>query len=131
VLSAVNCVRHGKDLVRDMSEALDRIHQARGKVRGTVSKFETCGVANDHPLLFALLHDDQWQGKAIQTGSLIIVIEDGQWKCVVNDRHGGAVAFVTAPTFNDLLRRVEEGLSSGSLDWRGARTAYGRARNGR
>lgn len=106
-----------------MSESLQKIREARGLKRGVVEKFENCQVANDCPLLFGLLHDREYKGKECLAGSVIVVIEDGLWKAIVNDRQEGQVAFYSAPTWQELWNGVEKGLGDGTLDWRGARQA--------
>jgi len=114
-----------------MSEALRKLRESKKSRRTQAEGFEDSDFTAEHPLLFALLSCEALAGKAVKRGSVTFVVEDGNWKCVVNDKEANEVAFVSGPTFLETLLCVEKGLNEGTLDWRRQREAgggYGRTR---
>lgn len=75
--------------------------------------------ADKFPALWEYLtlrqHDD---GAPRETSTMLVFVEGGQWKCCVNDRDAGMSAFVSASTFEGLMKAVEEALKQGKADWR-------------
>lgn len=79
---------------------------------------------SDLPNLYVFLHDDTWDdGKVRITGSISIFKQKGALKAAVNDKDRGLVAFVTAPTFAELLTLIDMGICADNLDWK-ANTGY-------
>lgn len=73
--------------------------------------------------VFAALHDflveREWDdGKARKTGTLMILVEDGWWKCWVHDRDGKASAWFTGASYDDALLAAEAALDAGTVAWR-------------
>jgi len=78
----------------------------------------------DYPNLFAYLFQDRWEdGSTRQTTTLLFFSERGELKCCVNDRDAQRTVFLTCSDVQDALRRVEDGLEGGTLDWRQKRLA--------
>jgi hypothetical protein len=65
------------------------------------------------------------EGKVIETATLLLFAEEGQWKVCLNDRDGGVVLFRGGLTVSDALGGLEKALVEGTADWR-ERKAQGR-----
>lgn len=65
--------------------------------------------------LIDVAYDD---GTPRQTSTLLIFTEQGAWKACLCARDTEEVCFVTAPTFEELVERLEAGLQMEGLDWR-------------
>lgn len=57
-------------------------------------------------------------GQQRVTGTLLLFVDDGALKAMLNDRDSGYIAFLSSHTAKTLLEAVEEGLRDGGLDWR-------------
>lgn len=76
----------------------------------------------ESPALYEFLSLEEWDdGSKRRTGTALVFCEDGAFKVCLSDRADGYVAFVSSATFKGVLLECEEGLVSGSLDWRVAR----------
>jgi hypothetical protein len=74
------------------------------------------------PALVEYLLSDKWDdGKVRVTSTLLLFVDQGEWKACLNDRDGGRVAFVTAGTVAGLLGALEEQLQAGSAEWRASK----------
>lgn len=84
-------------------------------------------LAQTYPCLFEYLTLTRWEdGAARQTASVSVFFDEGRLKACLSDREMGRIAFVAGYTLEDLLRSIEEGLLSASLDWRPLRQVPGR-----
>lgn len=62
---------------------------------------------------------DRWEdGKKRRTGSITVFSDEGSLKACLSDKDTDAVAFVSAPSWVQLLHLVEEGIRGSSLEWR-------------
>lgn len=66
----------------------------------------------------------QWpDGAKRETGTITLLCDSGMAKAAVNDRDANVSAFLSAESWTGLFKALEEGLSSGRLEWR-AKVAY-------
>lgn len=71
------------------------------------------------PWLLAFLTQVWWdKGDPRETGTIMVLAEEGKWKCWVHDRDAERSAWVSADTMLQLFQRVNEGLSGKGLGWR-------------
>lgn len=101
-----------------MSDALKKIREAREVHFLTGEKFETDAFSTDFVLLFAFLHDELYEGKRCERGTILVIVEDGTYKLCLNDREAKMKGFVTAPSFTAAFQAAERGLGEGTIDWR-------------
>lgn len=79
-------------------------------------------IGNSREILFDFLVERVWSdGRPRQTASLLIFVDEGQWKACLNDRDSGSVAFVSSSSVGGLLDAISDGLRGDSLDWRRGR----------
>lgn len=79
----------------------------------------TATVGGSFPFLVAFLTDRVWaDGAARITGTLTVFLECGQWKGCISCRSTSRKAFLSAGSFQELLERLEEHLTSDDLDWK-------------
>jgi len=72
-----------------------------------------------YPALFEYLTVQQWEkGKPRETATMTVFCDGDTWKLSFNDRDNHRSAFVSAETFTEALKSLEEGLQSDELDWR-------------
>lgn len=87
------------------------------------------GYAAGHPATVEFLTLEKWpDDKPRELGSLKLFVQDGRWKCLLNDPDGRRSACVTADTLTDLMGTVERKLVDDSLDWRTWNGSYGKKR---
>jgi len=60
-------------------------------------------------------------GTSRQTGTLMVFMEDGLWKCWLNDRDGAQGTFVSSPTVDGLLRAADACINDPGHPWRMAK----------
>jgi len=65
-------------------------------------------------------------GKIIDTATLLLFAEEGQFKLCLSDRDGGVVVFRAGKTVEEALGSLESCLIDGSADWREKRPQKGR-----
>lgn len=95
-----------------------------------VIPFPDAKFADKRPLLAEFFTRVFWgPGEPREKGSLFLFVEDGMFKCCVNDKDSSQVAFVTGTTLDGLLDAVEKGLAQDRLDWR--LSSQGKARRGK
>lgn len=71
------------------------------------------------PNVVEFLSSCSWpDGTARSTGTVMLMVESGLWKAWVHDRDASLGAFVSGENLQLLLKRLNEGLESGGLDWR-------------
>jgi hypothetical protein len=69
--------------------------------------------------LHEFLTEREWDdGKPRKTGTLMILVEDGWWKCWVHDRDGKASAWFTGQDLDGAMSAVEDALDAGTVAWR-------------
>jgi len=72
-----------------------------------------------YPALVEFLTKLAWEdGSTRSTGTVMLLVEAGLWKCWVHDKDASLGAFVSSGTLEGLLKAVDKGVESGSLDWR-------------
>lgn len=75
--------------------------------------------AKDYPTLCEFLSQRLWEDATPRaTGTILVFVEAGGWRCCVKDREYGEVAFVSGKTPTALLGAIEKGLTAGTLDFR-------------
>jgi hypothetical protein len=71
------------------------------------------------PALFEHLSCSRWEdGSPRETSTLMVVCEQGCVKLGLNDRALGRSTWVSADCLDTALQAIEDGLSSGRVDWR-------------
>lgn len=71
------------------------------------------------PNVHEWLTEKQWHdGKKRETTTLMVVVEDGRWKCWVHDRDSKRSAWVTADAWEALWEVLERKLRDNDLEWR-------------
>ena len=71
------------------------------------------------PSVHEWLTEKSWSdGKKRETTTLMVVVEDGRWKCWVHDRDGKRSAWVTADAWEALWEVLERRLKAEDLEWR-------------
>jgi len=77
-----------------------------------------------YPTLWDYLSQAAWEdGKARQTSTLFIFLDDGKWTVMLKDRDRELVAFFKAERLTVCLTLIEDALCSDSVDWRADRKA--------
>lgn len=71
-----------------------------------------------YPTLFDLLALGKWEGKARETGNLMIFVSSGRATVRVMDPDSCQVCFFTESTISDALEGLERALVEGRADWR-------------
>jgi len=74
--------------------------------------------AKDYPGLCEHLTCDWLDGKARQTSTLGVSVDQGRWKARLADRENGLVLFVSADSFFGSLDALEGSIVAGDGDWR-------------
>lgn len=75
-----------------------------------------------YPAILEFLSMVSWPDGALRaSGKIAVQTEYGFWKAQVNDNEGQRYAYLTATTPEELLDRLERGLTTGELDWRPSR----------
>lgn len=81
-----------------------------------------------YPTLADFLGLEAWpNGDKRQTGTVLFFVEDGLWKCCLNDRDGDCYSFLSSESFSGLLSGANENLDRNTLEWR-YRASKGRKR---
>lgn len=71
------------------------------------------------PTVHEWLTETQWDdGKPRRTTTLMVVVENGRWKCWVHDRDSKRSAWVSADAWEALWEILERGLQAEDLEWR-------------
>ena len=80
------------------------------------------GFASAYPALTEFLSMPFWaDGTSRTLGTMMILFEEGRWRCWVNCKATARSAWLSAVTVEALLACVESGLEHDSLEWRRAR----------
>lgn len=66
-------------------------------------------------------------GKPRSTSTLLVFVEGGLWKAVLNERDAELALWATSETFQGLLAELESRLSAPVVDWRPGRRQSGSA----
>jgi len=72
----------------------------------------------DYPATLEYLTCRQLDGRARQTSTLSIFVQDGLWKAFLNERDQGLSLCVTAASWADLMPSLEESLNLPVIPWR-------------
>jgi len=90
---------------------------------GGTGKFPTppC-LAERAPTLGHFLCDESWpDGEARQRSTLVIFVEDGNFKACLSDKDSNTSLWASCKSFDDLLEAMESRLTDDRPDWRRAR----------
>jgi hypothetical protein len=80
-----------------------------------------------YPALWEYMSEASWgEGKPRELATLLLFLDGGRLKAMLNDRDSGRVAFVTGCSLEEVLEALEGGLVSSSLDWRASQRSAGR-----
>ena len=80
-------------------------------------------ASKDLPALVEWLTARKWEdGQKRETGTIMLLAEDGVWKAWLHDRDGKRSCWLSAGSLFDLAMRVDEVLRAGAGDWRPDRT---------
>lgn len=58
------------------------------------------------------------QGQPVETATLLLFCEDGQFKACLHDRESSRVCFRAADSVEGVLDAMERALQDGTADWR-------------
>lgn len=85
--------------------------------------------ASDYPSLFSFLNDATYDnGQSRLTGGISIFVKFMVLTAAVNDHARGAVAYVNATTWAELLFLIDAGIKDDSLAWK-RKTAFVQTKN--
>jgi len=103
-----------------------------GKKKGSVrSRAEDPWIKADMPILHefltAVVDDD---GKARQTSSLVVFVEDGMFKVCLSERDHGLCLWGASSTLQGAMEAIEVSLSAEHVDWRQKRSEGRPAKKG-
>jgi hypothetical protein len=88
---------------------------------GSETPVEMCKLASGYPTLVEFLSVSKWpDGAERQRGTVLLLWEEGNYKCWLNDRDGDRTAWLTGATLTDLLAAVDTALEADSVPWRAA-----------
>lgn len=74
----------------------------------------------EYPHIYSFLYDTKYENGDPRTpGSISIFVNGFSLKFAVNDKDRQVGAFVTAPTWAELLQLVDDGIRDDSLEWKG------------
>lgn len=74
---------------------------------------------SQYPHLHAFLHDDKYEDGSVRiTGSISFFTKGGTLTVAVNDNDRAVTAFVTAPTWAEVMNLLDEGIRTDMLEWR-------------
>jgi hypothetical protein len=80
-----------------------------------------CRLAEGYPTLLEFLTLARWpDGADRQRGTILMLWEEGNFKCWLNDRDGDRTAWASGATLTDLLASVDASLEADSVPWRAA-----------
>lgn len=91
---------------------------------------ENCDFSREYPTLFAFLTSTSHSGKRRVTGTCLVFWEDNKAKACLKDRDRKATCFASGETYSDLLRAIDDGIASGTLEWRKEKTNGYQAQGG-
>lgn len=75
--------------------------------------------AKSCPALFEFLTALEWESDVPRVAGTMLVFMDGSlWKACLTDKDQALYAFISADTFESLLKTVNASLISGKVDWR-------------
>lgn len=109
--------------VRDLMSEL--IRQLRDQVRqdGPAKTAHDEEFQTLYPFIWDMLTVDAIDKVPRATSTLFFFVEEGVAKLCINDRDLGRMCFVSGYSFRACLEAIEQGLVSGTLDWRADRRA--------
>lgn len=88
----------------------------------------SCPWSGKYPTVVEFLSMCQWpEGAKRETGTITLLCDSGLAKAAINDRDAGVSAFLSAESWTGLFKALEEGLSTGRLEWR-VKQAYGKGK---
>jgi len=83
------------------------------------------GINEDDPVFFdwyphlhERLSETKWEdGKSRKTDTLMLFREHSMWKILIHDREARLKAWVSAATWEGVLKALERGLGEETLEW--------------
>jgi hypothetical protein len=76
-------------------------------------------VMAPYPALTEFLTQDTWADGSVRIlPTLMLFVEDGRWKCCVNDRAEERSLWVSGPTVEACLGSIDSALQDGTAEWR-------------
>jgi len=71
-----------------------------------------------YPELHERLSETKWEdGKPRKVDTLMIFREHSMWKVLIHDREARTKAWVSAPTWESMLKVLEARIAEGTLEW--------------
>jgi len=71
------------------------------------------------PNLYEWMRETTWEdGTKRLTGAIMLTVDNGYLKCWIHDKDGARSAWVSGEGWLALLKKVDESLASGALEWR-------------
>jgi hypothetical protein len=106
-----------------MSSYLRRSASSNGQTGAAGSSAPSAADVSQLPALLEFLSATQWApGEARQTGTALLLVDDGRVKVCLSDRDQGLVLFVTVPSLVDAVSGAEDALRDPGADWRPSRS---------
>jgi len=85
------------------------------------------GVMARLEALAEFMTQDTWaDGSVRELPTLLVFVDDGRWKCCINDRGEERSAWASGPTVESVLSSLDEQLATGTVEWRGSFQRKGR-----
>lgn len=102
--------------------ALERRTIPAAKALPTEPAWEDPVFTRDYPSITSFLRDCTWDDGTVRVpGSISLFCQMGTLKAAVSDKARSVIAFVSAPTWEELLALLEMGICNDSLDWKAPR----------
>lgn len=92
---------------------------AAGFGRKQTIMFNDDSFANQYPNLTGYLTQVKFENGQVRVSSTLLIFSDGESVTLcLNDRHNNRTAFISGATMEGMMDDLEEGLDSGTLDWK-------------
>jgi len=89
-----------------------------------VDSFDDALFRDQYPTLTSYLFDRTWEdGSARMPATLTLYADGDALMCVINDRANLRSAFISNRCFTALLDAIEDGLTTGQIEWKQKRDA--------
>ncbi len=85
--------------------------------------YEPCPLSKKFPALTAFINDVVYDDGSKRTPGSITIFQaaEGGLRLCLNDKDSGECAFISAANLSDLMKRADEGIATGSVEWRAGR----------
>lgn len=89
---------------------------------GQLPSFDDPDFEQRYPAICEYVSTAQWEdGTPRETSTLLLFVEDGLWKCCLNDRAVGRSGWRAADTLQGVLDALEAVLREDCVEWRVAK----------